>query len=165
MNQQNRLKLIHNDPTNGCFGCGPKNDFGLRMKILTDETEVCAYLTVPQHLCGYNQIVHGGVIATILDEIMGWAGIYLLKKIAVTKTMSIDFLKAARIGDPLTVKGGILNQCGKREVRIQGAIYDSGNNLCARSEGLFALLTPQMARRMGVMTDMELKQLFEPILA
>ncbi len=165
MNLQNQYKLIHNDPTNGCFGCGPKNHVGLQMKILTDETEVISFVTVPRHLCGYNQIVHGGVVATILDEIMGWAGIYLLKKIALTRTMTIDFIKALRIGDRLTVKGRILNHVGKRDVHIEGAIYDGGNILCARSEGAFALLTPQMARRMGVMTDVELKLLFDPILA
>ncbi|MFZ5572027.1 MAG: PaaI family thioesterase [Thermodesulfobacteriota bacterium] len=164
MEPQNRYKSVHNHPTNGCFGCGPKNGSGLQMKILTDETEVVSFLTVPPHLCGYNRIVHGGVVATILDEIMGWAGIYLLKKIVLTRTMTIDFIKALRIGDDLTVKGRILNHGDRREVHIEGAIHDGSQTLCARSEGTFALLTPKMAVRMGVMTAEELALLFDPIM-
>jgi acyl-coenzyme A thioesterase PaaI-like protein len=51
------------------------------------------FLTVPEHLCGWSKMVHGGVVTTILDEIMSWSALYLLKKVIVTRTMTIEFIK------------------------------------------------------------------------
>ena len=49
------------------------------MTFYTNQTAVYSKITVPDHLCGWNNLVHGGVLTTIMDEIMSWATIYFAK--------------------------------------------------------------------------------------
>ncbi|MBU0697911.1 MAG: PaaI family thioesterase, partial [Proteobacteria bacterium] len=93
-----------------CFGCSPRNPSGLRMKFYTNDKSLFSSLTVPDHLCGWDRFVHGGVIATILDEIMSWSAITLLKRIILTKSMTIDFVKPIFIGNRLTAEGKVLER-------------------------------------------------------
>ena len=99
------LKKIVNLEGQTCFGCGEKNPLGFHMQFLTDEQRVYSFVTVPAAMAGWDQTVHGGIISTILDEIMGWTVIYLLKKIGVTKSITVDFMKPVHVGKPLTVIG------------------------------------------------------------
>ena len=64
-----------------CFGCSPANPHGLQMEFYhADDAVLHSWLVVPDHLRGWNDLVHGGVISTILDEIMSWTAISMLKK-------------------------------------------------------------------------------------
>jgi len=54
-----------------CFVCGRKNPVGLYMRFHDNgETEVVSEFTVPEHYQGYPGIVHGGVVAAMLDEVV-----------------------------------------------------------------------------------------------
>jgi acyl-coenzyme A thioesterase PaaI-like protein len=56
-----------------CFGCGELNEDGLRMRFEpTDEGSVCE-LEVPERYQSWRGVVHGGVVALMLDEALGWA--------------------------------------------------------------------------------------------
>ncbi|MBW2086388.1 MAG: PaaI family thioesterase [Deltaproteobacteria bacterium] len=162
MDKKHYIELPNSDRHN-CFACSSINPYGLQMKFFTDEKAVYSWITVPRHLCGYNNVVHGGIVSTILDEIMGWAAIYLLKKITLTKTMTIDFIKTVYIGEPLKTEGKVLNLCGKREALIEGFIFNEKGELCARSKGSFTLLSPKLAVRLGVMNDEDIRSFFEPL--
>ena len=61
-------KRLPNTETHNCFGCSPINPSGLQMKFFTDDKTVFARVTVPDHLCGWNNVIHGGVLTTMLDE-------------------------------------------------------------------------------------------------
>ena len=74
------LKELPSGRNHNCFGCSPINPSGLRMRFFTDGKAVYSRLQVPAHLCGWSNIVHGGVLTTILDEIMSWAAIRLLQR-------------------------------------------------------------------------------------
>ena len=140
-----------------CFGCSPINTAGLKMKFATDGESVVSSLTVPGHLCGWDNLVHGGVIATILDEIMSWAAIHLLKKIILTKSISVEFVKPVVIGKMLTVKGRVIAVKSKREALMEGVITNDRNELCARSQGTFVLFTAEVAERLNMMDAEALK--------
>ncbi len=73
------------------FGCSLKNESGLHMKFYSTEKResVISWLTVPDHLCGWSNLVHGGIISTMLDEVMGRAGLGILKKLVVSKSTTI----------------------------------------------------------------------------
>jgi len=122
-----------------CFGCGSGNALGLGMKFYTDGRSVASSLVVPEHLCGWSRVVHGGIVATILDEIMGWSAIYLMKKVALTKRLTVDYLKPTPVGQTLFVEGRASDQPDARHVVIQAAIHTPDNEISARSEGLFTL--------------------------
>jgi len=58
------------DEDHNCFACGPANPHGLHMTFQSNGKVVMSHLSVPDHLRGWNNMVHGGIISTILDEVM-----------------------------------------------------------------------------------------------
>jgi len=121
------------------------------MTFATDGDSLVSYLKVPEHLCGWDRLVHGGVIATILDEVMSWAALHLLKKIILTKAISIEFIKPAFIGEMLQARGRVVELSGRREAVMEGLIYNADGELCARSRGTFVLFKAEVARRLNIM--------------
>lgn len=150
---------VNDDHT--CFACGPANPHGLHMRFLTDGEAVFSRLTVPDHLRGWNNMVHGGVISTILDEVMSWAAIHLIKSIIVTRTMSTDFLKPVFIGQQLTAEARITEICSRKEALLQGHLYNHKNVLCAAARGSFALLKPKVAEKLGIAGAEEIRELLK----
>ena len=145
---------LPNNREHSCFGCSPLNPSGLQMTFYTNETAVYSKVTVPEHLCGWNNLVHGGVLSTILDEIMSWATIYLLKQVPMTKSISVDFLKPVYVGNPLKAEGTVLDKKGKHEALMEGRIYNKDDVCCAKATGTFAVFSPAVAKRLHI-TDSE----------
>ncbi len=157
------LKKISNVEGQTCFGCGATNPIGLHMEFLTDGLRVYSFLTVPLAMAGWDRTVHGGVTSTMLDEIMGWSVIYLVQKIGVTKSMTVDFLKPLRVGEKLTIVGSVQEIQSERLVLVTGEIYSEEDTLCAIAHGTFATMSAQTAVRLGVMSS-EYMERFLPVL-
>ena len=153
---------LPNRGDHNCFGCSPVNTSGLQMKFYTNEAAVYSKLVVPGHLCGWNNLVHGGVLTTIMDEIMSWATIYLLKRVAMTKSISVDFLKPVYVGNPLRAEGTVLKNKGKHEALMEGCLYNKDEVCCAKASGTFAVFSPAVAKRLSI-TDSESLKWFERI--
>jgi uncharacterized protein (TIGR00369 family) len=164
MDTNKKLKELHNSDTHNCFACSPSNKLGLQMKLFTDEEAVYSWTSVPDHMGGWQNIIHGGIVSTILDEIMGWAGLYLLKKVTLTNSMTVDFIKAVHVGERLRAEGRVIDFNGKRKASVVGFLYNEKNELCAKSKGDFTALSPKLAKRMGMMTDDHIKDFFEPLI-
>ena len=146
-------KRLPSNETHNCFGCSPINPSGLQMKFYTNNASVFSEVTVPEHLCGWNNLIHGGVLSTILDEIMSWAAIYLLKRITLTKSMAIDFLKPVYIDHTLKAEGKVLELKGKHEAVMEGILSNSDGTICTRSTANFAIFSPAVAKRLGIASE------------
>ena len=153
-------KLLPNRGDHNCFGCGPANPSGLRMIFYAEETAITSKVTVPQHLCGWNNLVHGGVLSTMLDEIMSWATIYLLKQVPMTKSISVDFIKPVYVDRPLKVQGKVLDKVNHREALLEGRIFNEADVCCAKATGTFAIFSPAVAKRLKI-TDSKSIEWFE----
>ncbi len=165
MNRQN-LKPLPNREGHQCFGCSSGNPYGLQMEFFSDNESLFSWLTVPNHLCGWDNLVHGGVLSTILDEIMGWTAIHFLKKFAFTRAMTIEFLKSVQIGEKIWAQASVLEVTGgKREAIVEGRLYKEEKTICAKSVGTFRLFTASAISRMGIMDEEMIKKfdfLIEP---
>ena len=157
------IKALPNRGTHYCFACSPINPAGLHMEFFTDDRSVFSSLVIPDHLCGWDNIVHGGIVSTILDEIMSWSAIYLLQNYILTKSITVDFLKPVFVGDQVRAVGQVGAQTGKREALMEGALYKEEDVLCARARGTFALINVQMARKLGIMNENTINS-FAPII-
>jgi acyl-coenzyme A thioesterase PaaI-like protein len=92
-----------------CFACGPRNPMGLKLEFaLEDGKYVTRFRPMPEHQ-GFAGITHGGIIATILDEVMARL-VYVLGHRAVTADMHIRLRKPAVTGEELTFKGWITSE-------------------------------------------------------
>lgn len=84
--------------TTSCFVCGESNASGLKIRFETDGSIVRArFLPRPEHI-GFKQTVHGGIIATLLDEIMVWACAVQTKRFAYCAELNVRFVSPLRPG-------------------------------------------------------------------
>lgn len=136
-----------------CFGCGSMNPYGLKMEFYTNGSSVFSWVTVPDHLSGWEKMVHGGVVSTMLDEVTARGAIYLLKSLGFTRSLSVDFMKPVRIGEELLAEGKILDKKDDRHVVTEGIIYNRKGDVCARSTGTFKLIPSEALKSKGISSD------------
>ena len=118
-----------------CFVCGEKNAAGLKLRIRTDSErgESTADVIFPEHLQGWAKIVHGGLLATVLDEAMIYAaGAKGLK--CVTGEMTVRFVKPASTCVAYTLRGRFVEDQG-RIVLAESALLDGEGQEVARATG------------------------------
>lgn len=118
-----------------CFVCGEKNPFGLKLRIQTDAErgESWVDVTFPEHFQGWSKIVHGGFLATVLDEAM----IYAAKAkglICVTGELTVRFVKPVATGVVYKLKGRFVEDKG-RIVLAESELRDSDGLEVARATG------------------------------
>ena len=165
MDKNRNFKELHNIDANTCFGCSPTNSLGLQLKFYSNEETVYSWPSVPKHMGGWKTIVHGGIVSTILDEIMSWAAIHFLKKVTLTNSMTVDFIKGIHVGEKLRAEGKVLDFDGKRTALVEGFLFNQQDELCAKSKGDFTVLSTKLAKRIGVVDDSHIKDFFEPLIA
>lgn len=138
---------------NMCFACGSQNPFGLHMQFYSNGTVIRSELVIPKHMCGWGDLVHGGIISTLLDEIMSWSAIHLLHKMILTRTMQVAFIRPVAPLTRVRIEGWIDQQVKNTEAVVKGSLFDENDQACATSEGHFALLSAKMMRRMKIMDE------------
>lgn len=154
MTDQKMLRRLENfDPDRNCFACGRDNPNGLHMTFDTDGQRLYSRLTVSRELCGWENVVHGGIVTAVLDEIMSWSAIHLIRRLILTKSIRVDFLKPVPVGSEICLEGWIERKNTDREAVMASVLYNAGGNICARGKGTFALLTPGAARKLGVIEE------------
>ena len=118
-----------------CFVCGEKNPIGLKLRLKVDPErgESEAEVTFAPHFQGWAGIVHGGLMATVLDEAMIYAaGAKGLK--CVTGEMTVRYVKPASTGVPYTLKGRFVEEKG-RIVLAESELVDAAGTQVARASG------------------------------
>src|SRR5208282_3019275 len=91
-----------------CFCCGADNDRGLRLSILYPEKGTAeTSLEVPSWFSGWKSMTHGGLLATLLDEIMAHA-CFGMAQSAVTAEITVRFQKAVETGAQLSARGKVV---------------------------------------------------------
>lgn len=95
-----------------CFGCGPNNPHGLRLTFRREGESVVTTWTPTRGLEGPPGILHGGLQATLCDEVAGWALVGLLGRMGFTTSMNVRYMRPVRIGHPVEVRAKIAKQEG-----------------------------------------------------
>lgn len=142
-----------------CFACGLDNPYGLQMTFESNGDRIRSAVTVDPRFRGWSNLVHGGILSTLLDETMGWAALYLTKRFTLTKGMSVAFKKPVRIGTPIFMTGYVKERIGHRKVCVVAEIRDETGDLCASSEGEFVLFTMEEFGTMGIVSHEELTEM------
>jgi acyl-coenzyme A thioesterase PaaI-like protein len=84
---------------------------------------------------------------------MGRSVIYKTKHFAMTKSMTIDFLKPIYIGTELKAEGRVIEIKGEREILAEGLIFNKAEVLCARARGTFTFFKPHDSKKLGIKDD------------
>ena len=122
-------------PDFGCFGCSATNPVGLHLRFhRTGDTVSTAY-TIPERYHGAPGIAHGGILATIIDEVSCAAAAFLHGTHVVTGELSVRYLRPCPVEVPLVVTARIVAE-HPRYVVIDAEVRDE-ESLLARSTGRF----------------------------
>ena len=117
-----------------CFMCGKKNPSGLKMEWINkpDEGLIEGEVTVPDEFCSYAGVVHGGIVAAILDETSGRA-IMLdgdFDRFIVTAKLEVSYRRPTPTRVPLRAVGKVARDSGTK-AQVEGFLYDPEGRLCA----------------------------------
>jgi acyl-coenzyme A thioesterase PaaI-like protein len=134
------------DPARFCFGCGRENARGLGLQFRLEDGRAIAEFTPPEFLQGYPGFVHGGGVATILDEAMGWAtygrGVW-----AMTARFTMRFRRSVPLGQQVKVSGWVTRDRG-RFLEVRGELRSRHGHLLAEADGLFARVEGEQAEEL-----------------
>lgn len=139
------MKSLQPNSSN-CFVCGLQNPVGLHLRFFeTAAGEVCADCEVPEKYQGYPGIVHGGIVAAMLDELAGRSlmGGAEVTRFMVTARLNVRYRKNVPVGEPLRLVGCAGEDRG-RTATATSAIYDRQGVLLAEAEALLVNLPEQM---------------------
>lgn len=124
-----------------CFACGTANPIGLNLNFFSSGDSVCSEITLGMYHAGWENIAHGGIISTILDEVMSWTILYFKRVFFLTRKMEVKYIKPVLVGTPLKIKGRLLGTAGTdNRVKVRAEMRDNKGNLLAISTGEFVLI-------------------------
>jgi uncharacterized protein (TIGR00369 family) len=118
-----------------CFVCGEKNPVGLKLRLRTDPErgESAAEVIFAENFQGWAGVVHGGLLATVLDEALIYAAAAKGLK-CVTGEITVRYIKPASTGVAYTLKGRFLEDKG-RMVLAESVLLDADGQEVARAGG------------------------------
>ena len=129
-----------------CFGCGPDNAEGLGLSFFETDDGVETEYTVAERHAGAPGVVHGGILATLLDEVLCMTAYAKAGSPVVTGELTVRYLEPSPTGERLVVQGELGEHKG-RSVLIQGRVRhaEDGREL-ARAHGRFFFSDPVVGR-------------------
>ena len=142
LSSKEHLKPFALAPQNRCFGCGPANPAGLRLEFLiAPDGAVVSFPVVGENFEGHPGYLHGGIIATLLDEAMSKA-VRALGQSAMTRKMEVDYRRPVPSNVPIRIEGRVVRSellkhwAEASILNVQGAVL-------AHGKGLFIQVRPQ----------------------
>ncbi len=142
--------------SSGCFCCGDENSCGIGARFFVEGDAVNAEVVLPRHMNGYKNVAHGGVLAAILDESMGWAATVFGREhpMYVTAELTVKYLRPVPVGGELRIVSRLVEDAGR-------IAYSAGEIRCAgkvvvKASGKFIPMGPEATA--GVMRYLKFDQ-------
>lgn len=134
-----------NDDTSyqGCFACGRRNASGLRLTFRREGDRIVADYQPHEEFQGFPGVLHGGVLATMLDETMSRTGA-MRQEWLMTGKLEIRYRRPAPVDQPLRVWGQILRE-RRGAIDATGAVELLDGTVLAEGRGMFLRLPEKVA--------------------
>jgi acyl-coenzyme A thioesterase PaaI-like protein len=130
-------------PGNACYGCGPANPRGLRLKSIVQGDEVVCTWQPEAMYEAFPGVLNGGIIGTLLDCHCNWTAAWHLMNRAgassppctVTAEYAIKLRRPTPTDKPVFLRAKVVESSDDR-ARIAGSL-EAGGKVCATCEGMF----------------------------
>jgi uncharacterized protein (TIGR00369 family) len=134
---------------NHCFGCSPVNPVGLRLKFAIEtsgsgDVTATAPVQLTRHYEGPIGYIHGGVIATLMDEAMSKLN-KPLKVSAMTRRLEIEYFRPSPVDVLLTLVGRHVRREG-RKLFHHAELLNTEGEMLVRAKGLFIVIEPSASQ-------------------
>ncbi len=129
-----------------CFGCSPDNVLVLKMEFYDDGEKLLTKWMPAKQFEGYTNVLHGGIQATLLDEISGWVINTKVQTSGLTISMDVRFLKPVHIDEgELTIISWV-KDVNRKIAIIESELYNASNVKCTTSSMKFYLFPEEQAK-------------------
>ena len=138
------------NPTNKCFGCGGANDLGMKLTFVQDNVNkrIVGKFILGEAYQGGGGMGHGGIIATLLDEVMGKACRFREVR-AVTAELNVQYLKPVKVDQEIIVEGFETDVKG-RNLFFAGEIRNGAGEILAKGTARFVVISQHGKLTTGV---------------
>jgi len=123
--------------TRSCFVCGESNPSGLKLRFETDGRVVHSRFTPAAEHVGFRETVHGGLISTLLDEIMVWACAVQTGQFAFCVELNVRFQKPVRPGEQVTLTGELVANRRNKLFEAQAELKGRDGAVLASATGKY----------------------------
>jgi acyl-coenzyme A thioesterase PaaI-like protein len=133
-----RVRNVSRDELRHCFACGVENDYGLHLEFEWGNGSSRASFVPDRRHQGWDGVVHGGILTTVLDEALAYAAIPDIGP-TVTGRLEVRFHTPATVDEPLLVEG----RCGRRYgkgIEASAQIRRQDGSLVAEASGILLLM-------------------------
>jgi acyl-coenzyme A thioesterase PaaI-like protein len=132
-----------------CFACGELNEHGLHLAIHTDPNGSWTETTLEPRFQGWEAVAHGGIVCTLLDEVMAWSVIGR-GTWGVTARLNVAFRRPIPVGRAIRAEGWVVDD-NRRAHRTAGHVLDAATgDVLATGEGTFIAVPPDEVARLKV---------------
>jgi uncharacterized protein (TIGR00369 family) len=138
--------------THSCFVCGESNAVGLKLRFTTDGRVVHTRFRLRAAHIGFRGVVHGGILTTVLDEIMVWACAVPTGQFAFCAELTVRFLNPVRPDDDIIATGELVANRKNRIFEAKGVLANSSGRPFAEATGKYLPITK--GDLTGMMTDL-----------
>lgn len=128
-----------------CFGCDPRSEQGLRMEFYEDGDRIVSRWKPRPEFQGWVDTLHGGILATLADEISSWVVFRKFQTSGVTSRMEVRYLKPIHTSeDHITLQATVVRQ-RRNIVDIEVKIFNSQDQLCTEALCIYFLFPKEKA--------------------
>ncbi len=132
-----------------CFGCSPDNPTGIQMVFYEDGEDIISFWNPQDRFQGWVDTMHGGILATIIDETAGWVVFRKLQTSGMTTKLEIRYKKPVMTTErQITVRGRIAEQ-RRNLVTIDVRIENSEGETCVEGRATYFAFDKKKAQEMG----------------
>lgn len=117
-----------------CFGCAPTNEYGLKMEFYEDGDEIVSIWNPSDDYQGWLHTLHGGIQATLMDEIAAWVVARRLQCAGMTTNLNIRYRKPVPTGPDVRIEVRARISGMRRNFAIIEARISYDGNVCSEAE-------------------------------
>lgn len=117
-----------------CFGCSPVNPIGLKLTFETDNEKVYCKWKPDGLYQGYKNVLHGGIQATLMDEIAAWTVYTIARTSGVTSGMNLKYHRPCLINDAEIFLEAKIKEITGKKASIIVSLFDANRKLCTEGE-------------------------------
>ncbi len=123
--------------THSCFVCGESNAHGLKLRFHTDGRVVTTKFRPRAEHVGFKGVVHGGLSATVLDEIMVWACVVGTRKFAFCAELNVRYLRPLTPGEEVSVTSELVADHRGRILEAKAAMHNAAGTALVQATGKY----------------------------
>ncbi|MEA1940344.1 MAG: PaaI family thioesterase [Candidatus Caldatribacteriota bacterium] len=129
------------------YVCGKENPIGLKIKLFKDKNKIKAEFIPESKHEGYIGIVHGGILFSIMDEIMSRTAMETKGVMTLTVEINIKYRKRVKIGEKIIFSAEMTKDLGKM-IETEAQAYSENETLLVEAKGKFIVISKKIKKEM-----------------